>query len=266
MFEAYLENKYSAATGIIQWMMNSAWPSLEWNLFDYYLRPGGAYFGAKSANEPVHVMYSLRDGAVVLANQAYDDHPGLEIGADVYDLKGAKVFSKSAHADLGPDAVVRSFQLPESFGSAKTYFLRLTLKDQAGSELSRNYYWLSHRKEIPGPGVFYPFYLPTIRYADFKELDALPKAALSVSSSVGKDLAGQIVRKVTVTNPSSALAFAVRLKVDNASGDEILPVLWQDNYFALLPGETRTLEARYAGVGDQEHVEWSGWNVEPARD
>jgi exo-1,4-beta-D-glucosaminidase len=68
---------------------------------------------------------------------------------------------------------------------------------------------------------------------------------------------------VTVTNPSSALAFAIRLKTNDPAGEEILPVLWQDNYFSLLPGESRTVQAIYSGTGDQEKVEWSGWNVEP---
>ena len=40
MFEAYARNKYDS-TGVIQWMMNNAWPSLIWHLYDYYLRPGG---------------------------------------------------------------------------------------------------------------------------------------------------------------------------------------------------------------------------------
>ena len=48
MFEAYSRNKYRS-TGVIQWMLNNAWPGLIWHLYDYYLRPGGGYFGAKIA-------------------------------------------------------------------------------------------------------------------------------------------------------------------------------------------------------------------------
>ncbi len=45
------DNKYTA-TGVIQWMLNNAWPSLIWHLYDYYLVPAGGYFGTKKANEP----------------------------------------------------------------------------------------------------------------------------------------------------------------------------------------------------------------------
>ena len=47
MYEAYSRNKYTS-TGVIQWMLNNAWPSMIWHLYDFYLRPGGGYFGAKT--------------------------------------------------------------------------------------------------------------------------------------------------------------------------------------------------------------------------
>ena len=59
MFEAYSRNKY-ASTGVIQWMLNNAWPSLIWHLYDYFLMPAGGYFGTKKACEPVHAQYSVR--------------------------------------------------------------------------------------------------------------------------------------------------------------------------------------------------------------
>ena len=55
MFEAYGRNKY-LSTGVIQWMLNNAWPSLIWHLYDYYLVPGGGFYGTKKAMEPLHVQ------------------------------------------------------------------------------------------------------------------------------------------------------------------------------------------------------------------
>ena len=38
----------------------------------------------------------------------------------------------------------------------------------------------------------------------------------------------------------------MRLKVNKGKGgDEILPVIWQDNYISLLPGEKREVTASY---------------------
>ena len=76
----------------------------------------------------------------------------------------------------------------------------------------------------------------------------------------GKDA----VTHVTVENPSKSLAFFVRLKVNKGS-EEILPVLWQDNYISLLPGEKRELAATYrsSDLGTAKPVlEVKGWNTE----
>ena len=67
------------------------------------------------------------------------------------------------------------------------------------------------------------------------------------------------ITTVTVTNPGKALAFAVHLKVKKAEGEEILPVLWQDNYFPLLPGESRQVTATSAKGAAV--VEVDGWNA-----
>jgi hypothetical protein len=55
-----------------------------------------------------------------------------------------------------------------------------------------------------------------------------------------------------------------RVSREGEEDNEILPVLWQDNYFALLPGETRQVTATYQ-IGDKNKatpsVEVDGWNV-----
>jgi exo-1,4-beta-D-glucosaminidase len=71
---------------------------------------------------------------------------------------------------------------------------------------------------------------------------------------------------VTLENPTKDLAFFVRLKVDKGKGgEEILPVLWQDNYISLLPGEKRETTAAYRATElgtTSPYVEVKGWNVQ----
>jgi exo-1,4-beta-D-glucosaminidase len=74
------------------------------------------------------------------------------------------------------------------------------------------------------------------------------------------------ITHVMVENPSKSLAFFVRLKVEKgAKGEEILPVVWEDNYISLLPGEKREITATYRASelgAAKPVVEVSGWNVE----
>ena len=70
---------------------------------------------------------------------------------------------------------------------------------------------------------------------------------------------------ISVENPSKALAFFICVKVGKGvGGREVLPIIYQDNYFSLLPGETREISASYrmADLGGKKPVvEVSGWNV-----
>src|SRR6266542_3069910 len=44
-FEAWNAHEYTQSFGTIFWMLDNAWPSVHWNLYDYYFKPGGGYFG-----------------------------------------------------------------------------------------------------------------------------------------------------------------------------------------------------------------------------
>src|SRR5205814_5733632 len=78
MFEAYRRNRYTS-TGVIQWMLNNAWPSLIWHLYDWYLMPGGGYFGTKKACEPIHAQYSYDDKSVVVVNTTLQPQRNLKL-------------------------------------------------------------------------------------------------------------------------------------------------------------------------------------------
>jgi len=266
MFEAYGRDKYDS-TGVIQWMMNNAWPSMIWHLYDYYLRPGGGYFGAKKACEPLHIQYSYDDRSVVVVNGFYQDFNGLQATARIYNLDMTEKFSAQTNLDIPSDGTKRILTLPEPAGVSSTYFVKLTLADAAGKRVSENFYWLSTQGDTldkPKPGSDW-YYTPTKQFANFKALSTLPPVKLKVlakSDRVGDEYATH----VTIQNPGKSLAFFVHLKVnDSKTGQEILPVIWQDNYFSLLPGEEREITATYAPLprGSKPILDVSGWNVTP---
>jgi exo-1,4-beta-D-glucosaminidase len=111
----------------------------------------------------------------------------------------------------------------------------------------------------------HPYYTAVTSYEDLSMLNQLKKVHVDASASIGRPAEGEEVR-VQVHNPSSNLAFMVQLSVvDDKTGEEILPVLWDDNYFSLLPGETRVVSARYgsgAATG-RLRLEVHGWNIDP---
>ncbi len=276
MFEAYGRNKY-VSTGVIQWMLNNAWPSLIWHLYDYSLRPGGGYFGTKKACELLHVQYSYDDRSVVVVNSFYREYKSLEVSAEVYNLDLTKKFARKINMDVASDGVAKAFVLPQIAGLSTTYFVRLFLHDQAGQEVSSNFYWLSTKPDTLDWDRSTWYYTPVKTYADFKELNTLPQVNLHLSATNNaKGVDGEATTRVTVENPSKSLAFLVHLKMMKRSRDpeeddpthesEILPVLWQENYFSLLPGETRQVTGSYEKSDEGTSAPFiavDGWNIVP---
>ena len=74
-------------------------------------------------------------------------------------------------------------------------------------------------------------------------MSTLPPVDLKISART-EHRGKEDITRVTIENPGKSLAFFVHLKVNQADGEEILPVIWEDNYFSLLPGEKRELRRR----------------------
>ena len=264
MFEAYGGNRYTS-TGVIQWMLNNAWPSMIWHLYDYFLRPGGGYYGTKKACEPLHVQYAYDDGTVVVVNDRQESVKGLNVSAQVFDLNLVPKFSKEQVLDVAADSAVRTFAIPVPAVSTKTYFVRLSLTDSASPTappLSTNFYWLSTKPDVLDWGKAKWYYTPTKSHADLKELSQLPSTRLSIVTRPDTTPDGTAI--VTIENSGPALAFQVHLKlVDGATGDEPLPVYWDDNYFALMPGEKRDIRVSSPAAAKSSSlaIEAEAWNV-----
>ncbi|MGH2566182.1 MAG: hypothetical protein ACRDE5_16810, partial [Ginsengibacter sp.] len=146
MFEAFEANRFEA-TGIIQWMYNASWPKLWWQLYDYYLMPTGAFYGARKANEPLHVSYNYGDNTVDVMNNTGKAINELTAEINLLDFNSKSVFKKTiAVSDLESKVTKEVFSLPSDPGLTKTYFLDLKLFNQQHQNVSNNFYVLSTEK------------------------------------------------------------------------------------------------------------------------
>jgi len=284
MYEGYGRNKYRA-TGVIQWMLNNAWPGLIWHLYSYDLRPAGGYFGSKKALELVHVQFSYDDRTVAIVNGKQEPLSDLKVVAKVYDTDMKERFSREAVSKVDADGVTKAFTVSEPAGITPTYFLSLQLFDSSGQLISRNFYWLSSYPDVPDFAKSEWYYTPNTDFADFTALQNLPKATVNASLQVGasssdsasatsggnasaSNSSNDFAATVHVENPGTSLAFLVRLRLlKGKGGDEVLPVFWDDNYLSLLPGEKRdvTVRLRKSDLGNAQPVlAVDGFNVPAA--
>jgi len=244
MFEAFSAYRYKA-TGVIQWMLNSAWPELYWQLYDYYLMPNGAYYAAKVAQRPYHVIYDYHKAALFVVNDKLEDKNRCRIKVRVYDIKSEQKYQKEADVDLKANSSQEIFSLPD-LNIASMYFIDTRLYDDHGREIDNNFYWISPKKDIldyNDKSVRDYVYTPSKQYADFTALNSMEKVEITSSMRTKKG-GHKTVFEVTLKNNSGKIAFFIHPAIsDSKTGEVILPVLWTDNYISLLPNETRVLQA-----------------------
>jgi len=251
MFEAYAKNR-AVATGVIQWMLNNAWPSLIWHLFDYYLRPGGGFFGTLKACEPLHVMYAISDDAVTVINDTRVSANGLTVVARVFDLQLNEVLRRTATVHARACSATEVLTLDAS-DTVRIVDVRLT--DSEARILSQNLYWCPAQPDVLDHGNSNWNHTPIVEYADLSAFRNLPEADIQLETGRGL---------VAIRNASQTLAFCVQLQLIQPDGLDVHPVIWSDNYLSLLPGERRVITARLPGgspLPEGLTVRASGLNV-----
>jgi len=246
MFEAVQYQMWDITSGFTQWKINSAWPSIQWQIFDWFHRPMVSYYFIKKANRPVHVLWCPLDDQVYVVNHKAEVFQGT-VQADLYDITMKKMFSEIQSVDISPDTAAGiGLEIPfDKDVPEGVCFLKLQLFDAGDSLVSDNFYWIPTGEKLTG-------------------LEKLPVVSLEYSTTFRVD-GDETVGTVKVTNPTDQLAFFVRAILQKeADGLEVLPVFWSDNYISLLPGESQTLEVRISTkhlAGQKPKVRLEGWNL-----
>lgn len=259
MFEAF-RVRLPKTTGIIQWMLNSAWPSTYWQLYDYYLLPTSAYYAARKANEPLQLIYDYHNNAVFAVNETSNNMAGLKAEIRIFGLNSQLLLQKEIRFAAGINKPEKVFSLDPL---SRAVFLDLRLYDSSGKQLSQNFYWLSEKPDVFAWDKTTWAYTPMKEFADFSGLNTLPATEITATcKSIEKG--DQTELKVTLENNSPAIAFFINLSLQDETGKQLYPVFWNDNYISLLPGEKREIScsmAKNTVKAGTFFLQLNGWNM-----
>jgi exo-1,4-beta-D-glucosaminidase len=263
MFEAFRVNR-PKATGVVQWMLNAAWPKLYWQLYDWYLAPTGAFYGTKKACRPCQLIYNYSSHAVLLANDTQQSLKKSFAEIRVLDLKANEILHEKLNVDGKPESMQELLTLPDLPGITGTYFLDLRLFDSDAAQIASNFYWLSTKPDIldyEAKVVPWEYYTPSKQFADFTLLNSLAPATVEVRHDLRTENDGNIL-SVELKNTGGSIAFGIELNaVDANTGACIIPVFWQDNYITLLPAESKTVEVAFNKTVSNVSLNIDGWNI-----
>ncbi|MDH6247330.1 glycoside hydrolase [Mycobacterium sp. OTB74] len=272
-FESFAALDQSDRRMTIYWMLNSHWPSFFGNIFDYYLRPGGAYYGAKKGLQPLSVTfdsYATGDHGtanITITNQSPNKLTGARARTRIYDLTGKVRDDRTSEAfNADPGTATVALTLPREAPDSRVFFVRCELLDSSGAVLADNNYWQSQQNDDVGdPKADVAFELHQSSWADMTALNSMPKATLEVTATGSVDSDRQNVVDIALSNPTRQVAFFERAElVPDPDADEILPIQYSDNYVTVYPGETVHVKAVVPTPGvTAGWVRVGGYNTAP---
>jgi exo-1,4-beta-D-glucosaminidase len=249
IFEA-VNNAMDRTAGVILWKTNPAWPSVIWQLYDWYLCPNAGYYYTQKACEALHIQLNLDDMSVSAVNQGFIQQDQLRLKAEIFNGKSRQIWSKQTVVDLDPQTSKKIFKLnPPEKVETDIFFVFLEMKDKSGQLISDNFYWLSENN-------------------DFTSLEKMSKVRLEVKLNKEIDEStGEIICRIHLSNPSHHLAFFINTSIRKGQdGEEVLPSFWSENYINILPGKTKELTVRFSqGLldGQTPFLKIEGWNFAP---
>ena len=239
-YRAMFESRSEYRRGLLLWMSHPAWPSMVWQTYDYYFEPTAAYFGCKKACEPLHIQMNPVHGTVEVVNYHAGNMAELTARAQILNMDGTEAWSKSRPLNIAEDNTITCFPLEVPEDITDAYFVKLELADSLGRCVSNNFYWQGREE------------------GNVKALRTLGKADVALKAH--KESA--TCYTVTLENKGRVPALMIRLKVlDSATDDLILPVWYSDNYFFLLPGESKTVEVSFESCQGKPVFKMDGMNL-----
>ncbi|KAI9760173.1 MAG: hypothetical protein M1840_002590 [Geoglossum simile] len=266
-FEAYAARKNAGhpSTGVIYWMLNGAWPNLHWQLFDYYLKPAGSYFGTKVGARAEHVSYDYDQKAVYLISHSIASQGVRNVSIDLIDVNGKTIAHKETTTKASANTARQLGAVPGIDKIKDVAFLKLVLRDGSNSVLSRNVYWLARKNDVLDWDNSTWYYTPVTKYSNLTALFEIPPASVNVAVSPpqeqqnGKTMQAQVI----LENKSDVPAFFLRMDlVERGSGRGVTPVFWSDNYVTLWPHETLNVSVSFTSTVGGVAVDVTGSNIE----
>lgn len=231
MFEAANHRMWDITSGVMIWKLNSCWPDVGWQIYDWYLNPNAAYYFAKKAMEPIHVQLNANDFKLSVVNATLNPLQNVELSAKVIDKNLNVVWQYATKLDtVEGNSYKEMVSVPQQGMYTDPYFVKLELKDAKGKLLSDNLYW------------FYSQHIDLVGLTTFKS--PLLKTDVSVVKK-----GGEYVCDIQLENNTQQLSFFNQLALLDEKGNELHPVFWSDNFVTLFPGEKKQIRA-YVAVCD----------------
>ena len=220
--EAHRRNR-PYCMGSLYWQLNDSWPVVSWSSIDYYGNWKAMHYQSKRAFAPI-LLNAFKEGdelCIYTLSDELKEYKNVTLQLKVMDFNGKVLNRKEVKGEVPANASVVFHK--EAYNVLATNptntLLLMTLKDQKGKVLSEEIYYFNHPKnqELPVAKVSYKV----------KQLDGKCEVTLSTK---------QLARDIFIEIPFQGARFS-------------------DNFFDLLPGQTKKIVISSDEIKKSEPVE-----------
>ncbi|HXB92578.1 MAG TPA: hypothetical protein VNU72_09825, partial [Puia sp.] len=227
--------------------------------YDYYLDVNACLYGLHAGSEPLHVMYDPVEGMVMMVNNGFRTQRDLMLQVRSFDMTGKSKLLTQQFFEIGPTIAKKYLPIRRAVDDLRKdegVFLSLRLLDVNKRIVSENLYWLPDST------------------GNYSGLQEMPRSWMTVEAKLVGSFStttgtGMQHIEVTLHNPENdPIAFFNRISlVDPLTKKRLLPVFYSDNYFPVLPGETKTILVDYTpepatSGAPAPLISVRGWNTE----
>ncbi len=130
--------------GTMLWKSNAAWPSFNWQIFDWNLRANAGYYTMKSACKPIHVQFSHDDAGIQVVS-TLSKELNVVVNATIMSADGTKNSNRIFTTAVPPDMTVYVDSLAAIVNDSCLYFVAMDLYNQLGEKLDRTFTWTQRK-------------------------------------------------------------------------------------------------------------------------
>jgi hypothetical protein len=262
LMEGFSAHMWDWYTGTIIWKTQNPWTALRGQMYDYYLDVNACLYGLHNGSEPLHIQYDPVTGMTMIVNNTFRTRRDLMMQIQTLDMTGKSHMLTQVFSEAGPTMAKNYVPIGRQVNALRRkegLFLSLRLLDEKKQVVSDNFYWLPDSTGTYSGLQHMAKATPTVVVSKGGAASTPSTGATSTFTGTGK-------ARITVTlrNPANGpVAFFNRVSlVDAKTKQRLLPVFYSDNYFSILPGESKTVTLDYTPrAGETPMVSVRGWNV-----
>lgn len=263
IWEVWNANKFGYgdryASGLLFWYHNSPTRQVCGRMWDWSLEPTASLYHTQHALEPLHAQFDYLKNTISVYNDYLKVFKNYQLQTTIYDLDSKKIFSQTIPLNhIAADTVMNHLlQLDFTKATTPVQFIYLAINNEKGQMLTNSFYWRSSDKYLGKETMTGP------TTAGFEALSKMKPAKLKAAlQQKGNGNAKQL--ELELTNTSKQIAFFTQLQFVDAMDNPIRPSFYSDNFFSLLPGQTKQILIETNSLSPNQkgmQLKIKGWNL-----